>query len=574
LAVSFLIISQLPGDDRPAVAAIQAKSDSDETQERQSLSHLPFPQSPSSLLSSCSPAQKCIKGIPVLASDLPQEMVGDDNMINSKRGLTLLVSLTLIMALIMPATAAQAPNGAEYDRKISIVHTNDQHGIVDGEQYVKGLADTRKATGEFVLTVNAGDVIQGEPINALTKGESVVKIMNAARYDVLVPGNNEFVSGLDHLLELRAKMAFPVIAADYFDADGHAVFDPYIIKESGEIKVGIFGLTAPPEGNPYEAAKKCVSELNNKGCDIIIALVHLGVGNANNFSGTGLAEKVPGIDLVVDGHSHTALEKGIPVGNTIVVQAGEKLNYIGVAELYINNNKIVDKKASLIDRATYTSTIKPDATVAALIAEELAAIDKITATVIGKTPHSLEGERKIIRTSETNLGDMVVDSMRWKTNADIAILQGSMIRASIAAGDITINSVLRVLPMGAIVTVVEAPGRFLLDVLEDAVKSYPDPSPGFLQVSGLSYSFNPSGSPGKRVTEVVTDKEKTFNPEARYKVALPDKLVEDMQKRDYRETVLGKYGDYAEIFIDYLKSNCTIPKDAAGRIQIKQADSR
>jgi 2',3'-cyclic-nucleotide 2'-phosphodiesterase (5'-nucleotidase family) len=489
--------------------------------------------------------------------------------INRKR-FTPLVLLYLIIALIVPAKAAQAPNGAEYDHKISIVHTNDQHGIVDGEQYVKGLADTKKAAGEYVLTVCAGDVIQGEPINALTKGESVVKIMNAARYDVLVPGNNEFISGLNHLLELKAKMAFSVIAADYLDDYGHRVFDPYIIKELGGIRVGIFGLAAPPEKNPYEAAKNCVSELKNKGSDIIIALAHLGVGNANNFSSTGLAEKVAGIDLVIDGHSHTALEKGISVGNTLVVQTGEKLNYIGVAELYIKNNKIVDKKASLIDRATYTNTVKPDAAVAAVIAEELAAINRITASVIRNTPHSLEGERKNIRTSETNLGDMIVDSMRQKTNADIAILQGSMIRASIAAGDITIDSVLRVLPMGVIVTVVEAPGRFILDILEDAVNSYPEQSPGFLQVSGLTYSFNPNGRPGGRVIEVITDKDKTLNREARYRIAMPDKLVEDMQKRDYGETVIGTYGDYADIFIDHIKSNCTIRKDPAGRIKIKQ----
>jgi 2',3'-cyclic-nucleotide 2'-phosphodiesterase (5'-nucleotidase family) len=489
-------------------------------------------------------------------------------MIGTRKGFAALVLLSLIIAHSVPAKAAQSPNGVEYDQKISIVHTNDQHGIIDGEQYVKGLADAKKAAGEYVMTVNAGDVIKGEPINALTKGESVAKIMNAVGYEVMVPGNNEFISGLEHLIKLKSKIAFPVIAADYFDADGNRVFDPYIIKDLGDIKAGIFGLTAPPDTSPYEIAKTCVNELKNKGCDIIIALVHLGVGGANKNSGTGLAENVAGIDLVIDAHSHTALENGIPIGDALIVQAGEKLNYIGLAELYIKNKKIVDKKASLIGRATYASTIKPDAAVTAIIAEELAAVDKITASVIRNTLYSLDGERESVRTSETNLGDMVVDSMRLKTNADIAILQGSMIRASIAAGDITIRSVLGALPMGVIVKVVEAPGQFVLDILEDAVKSYPEPSPAFLQVSGLSYSFNPNVSTGKRVIEVITGKDKTLNPEARYKIAMPDKLVEDMQKRDYGETVIGEHGDYANIFIDYIRSNVTIPKDAAGRIKI------
>jgi len=478
------------------------------------------------------------------------------------------------MALIIPAGAAQAPNGFEYDQKISIIHTNDQHGIVDGEQYVKGLADKRKAAGEYVLTVNAGDVTQGEPINVLTGGEGVVRIMNSVCYDVFVPGNVEFIPDEERFLKLQPLIAFPVIAANYFDNDGNRVFDPYIIKEFGGIKIGIFGLAALSESPYYEIGKDCVAELKSKGCDVIIALVHLGVGAAYNPSGTGLAENVAGIDVVVDGHSHTVLEKGISVRDTLVAQAGEKLNYIGITELYIKSEKIIDKRASLIDRATYTSTIKPDASVAAIIAEELAAVNKVTSSVIGKTSHLLDGERKSVRTSETNLGDMIVDSMRRKTNADLAILQGSMIRASIAAGDITTGSVLGVLPMGVIVTMIEAPGRFILDILEDAVKSYPEQSPAFLQVSGLIYSFNPNGKPGKRVIEVIMDNGNPLNPEARYKVVMPDKLVEDMQKLDYGETVIGEYGDYSSIFIDYIKSNCAIPKDAAGRIKIRQGDNQ
>lgn len=492
-------------------------------------------------------------------------------MIRKKKCLAISVLLSLMIALIIPANAAQAPNGSEYDQKISIIHTNDQHGKVDGEQYVKGLSDERRSAGEYVLTMSAGDVIQGEPINVLTKGEGVAKIMNAACYDVLVPGNNEFIFGLDQLLKVTKLMAFPVIAANYFDSDGNRVFDTYIIKELGGIKVGIFGLTTDDK-SPYEIAKNCVADLKKKGCDVIIALVHLGVGAAYDISSTRLAENVAGIDLVVDGHSHTALQKGITVGGTLIVQAGEKLNYIGITELYIKKGKIIDKKASLIDRATYTSTIKPDAAVAAIIAEELAAVNKATSAVIGKTLYFLDGERETIRTSETNLGDMVVDSMRWKTNAELAILPGSTIRASIGAGEIRISSILSVLPVGAIVTVVEVPGQYILDILEDAAKAYPDLNPGFLQVSGLSYSFDPNEKPGNRVVEVIMDNGNPLNREARYQAVMPDKMVEDMQGRDYGENVMGEYGDYADIFIEYIKSNCTIPKDAAGRINIKQGD--
>ena len=494
-------------------------------------------------------------------------------MVNTRKGFIPSALFLLILTMIAPATATQVPNDIEYDQKISIVHTNDQHGIVDGEQYVKGLADKIKATGEYVLTVNAGDVIKGEPINVLTGGESVVKIMNAACYDVFVPGNAEFVFDLDQLLKVTELMAFPVIVANYFDPDGNRVWDPYIVKEIGGIKVGIFGLTTSTE-SPYEIANDCVAELKKQECNVIIALVHLGIGAAYDFSSTALAENVAGIDLVIDGHSHTALEKGILTGDTLIVQAGAKLNYIGIVELYIKDGKIVDKKASLIDRATYTSTIKPDAAVGAIIAEELAAVNEITSTVIGETLYYLDGERNNIRTSETNLGDMVVDSMRWKTKVGLAIIPGSTIRTSIATGKITIGSVLSVLPMGVIVNVVEVPGQYILDILEEAVKVYPEPNAAFLQVSGLSYSFNPDGEPGSRVIEVIMDSHNPLKSEGRYIIAMPDFLVEDMEEHDYGEAVIGEYGDYSGIFIDYIKSNCPIPENAAGRINIKQGDFR
>jgi 5'-nucleotidase len=171
---------------------------------------------------------------------------------------------------------------------------------------------------------------------------------------VFAPGNCDFIFGLDQLLKVTQLMGFPVIAANYFDSEGNRVWDPYIIKEIGGIKVGIFGLTTSTE-SPYDIAKDCVAELKREGCKVIIALVHLGIGANYNPSSTALAENVPGIDLVVDGHSHTALEKGILAGDTLIVQAGAKLDYIGIVELYIKDGKIVDKKASLIDRATYTS---------------------------------------------------------------------------------------------------------------------------------------------------------------------------------------------------------------------------
>jgi len=475
--------------------------------------------------------------------------------------------LVFLMTLIVSATETWASTNPDYDRKITIVHTNDQHGIVDGEQYVKGLADKLKAAGEYVLTLNAGDALMGEPINVLTGGESVVKIINATGYDVFVPGNGEFISGLDPLLNATKLMAFPVIVSNYFDSNGNRIWPPYIIKETEGIRIGIFGLTATSE-NPYKLAEGCVAELKDQGCSVIIAVVHLGIGANYHPSSTDLAVHVPGIDLVVDGHSHTALEKGILTGDTLIVQAGDKLEYIGVAELYIKDGRVVDRKASLMDRKTYTSTITPDAVVESLIAEELADINKITSTVIGKASNSLDGERQSIRTSETNLGDMVADAMRWKTKSDLAMVPGAAIRASIPAGEITIGSALSALPMGAIVTVVEAPGRFVWDILENAAQFYPDLNPGFLQISGVSYSFNPDGKPGSRVTEVMTGNGKPIDPEARYIIAMPDAMVRDMQPHDYGEILIGEDGDYSSVFIEYVKSDVPIPENPAGRIRM------
>ncbi len=181
--------------------------------------------------------------------------------------------------------------------------------------------------------------------------------MNLARYQVSVPGNHEFDYGLDHLLELQDEMDFAFISANiFYKGTDELVFHPNTIIEIGGYKVGIFGLETPDTAvttyyknvedvdfasgeDLYRIAQEQVDYLKTQGCDIIICIGHLGVlENSEPNRSTDLVQNVEGIDLFIDGHSHTVLQGGEVVNETLIVQTGTALQYIGLVTISPDGN--------------------------------------------------------------------------------------------------------------------------------------------------------------------------------------------------------------------------------------------
>ena len=161
-------------------------------------------------------------------------------------------ALALVLLVVMMLSLAVVPAYAEEnDKDLVILYTSDVHcGIDQGWGYAGLYAVKKNLEKKYnVLLVDDGDAIQGEPIGTMTKGEAIIDIMNTIGYDVAIPGNHEFDYGVDRFLELSKRADFPYISCN-FNKDGELLFQPWLIKEVGGMKIGFVGVTTPDTLRP------------------------------------------------------------------------------------------------------------------------------------------------------------------------------------------------------------------------------------------------------------------------------------------------------------------------------------
>lgn len=486
----------------------------------------------------------------------------------------------LFSFIFLPSGAFATPDDTV---KLTIIHVNDRHGRTQAEPYISQMA--KDLSGENVLILDAGDSLHGQTASILTKGEAMVEVMNAVGYSAMVPGNHDFNFGVDRLTELSEKMNFPLLAANVRGGDGELLFDPYVIFEMNGVKVGVFGIATPETAtksdprivadltfdDPVQTAALMASELKSRGCDIIIALTHLGLSNASEPENRSEAlAAVDGIDVVIDGHSHTLLENGMLVGDTLIAQTGELGKNIGVVEIEVSNGKAVSKTAKLVavPKSGEASELVPDEDIVSKIAEEDAKLSHITEEIVGSTPVFLDGEWPGIRTNETNLADLITDSMKYAAGADIAFLTGGNIRASISAGDITMGQILTTLPYSNLITTVELSGTDVLAMLEYGVSKYPEPAGEYIHVSGIKFEFDTNAPSMRRVTKVTMADGGEFDIDAIYTIATIEFLSEGGDGYTMVANGTNKiyYQGDIEALIEYLNTSPDIKAAPDGRV--------
>lgn len=432
------------------------------------------------------------------------------------------VTGTIAVYELTPKADTTANDHAE-TKTITILHTNDSHarvmeGTYDGMGFAKlsTLVKQFEAENSNTLLLDAGDTFHGTNFATLVEGESIAQVMNEVGYDGMTAGNHDFNYGYERLLELEQMITFPLVSANVVKEDGSLLLDPYFIEEVDGLKLGIFGLATPEthykthpknvEGltftDPVEAARKMVAELQAQDVDMIIAVTHLGVDESSTDTSIKVAQGAPGIDLIVDGHSHTTLVEGLQGENdTLIVSAGEYTKNLGVVQLTFVNGELVSKQASLITKED-AANIEPDPDVEAVIQEIEEAQQAVLAEVIGQTAVNLDGEREQVRTGETNLGNLITDAMLHVTGADVALTNGGGIRASIAAGEITKGDVITVLPFGNYIVTKWVTGAELKQLLENGAKAYPETLGAFAHVGGMSYKIDADKPAGERVHSI------------------------------------------------------------------------
>ena len=440
------------------------------------------------------------------------------------------------MALTMAAPALAAEGTEAQDgNDIVILHTNDVHcGIEDGLTYAGVSAYARAMEEQYgaenVTLVDAGDAVQGGPIGTLTRGEYLVDIMNQVGYDIFTPGNHEYDYQMPRMLELMDQLDATVVSSNFLDlSTGESVFAPYTILSYGDVDVAYVGITTPEsftkstpayfqdeDGNYlysfcedesgqalYDNVQASVDAARTEGADYVVAVAHLGVDvSSAPWRSTDVIANTHGIDVMIDGHSHTAID-GQEVlnedGETVLLnQTGTKLAALGQVVIDPDTGEI---SAGLIteyqerdqDTQAFVDSINQE--FSTVLSQVVASTDVALTTVDPST-----GER-IIRSQETNLGDLCADAYREVLDADVGLINGGGIRADIAAGEITYGDIISVHPYNNQATSVRVTGQQLLDALELGARYTPYENGGFLHASGLTYTIDTT-IPSSVVTDV------------------------------------------------------------------------
>lgn len=429
----------------------------------------------------------------------------------AKKLLSALLAVAVVLSLTITAGAAEPAQ--DMAGSIVILHTNDVHGAIGGYAKVAALKDDYEAEGAYVLLMDAGDFIQGDPTVSAAEGAAAVELMNLSGYDAATLGNHEFDYGYDRLTALAQQAEFPLVAANV-RYDGEEAFEGHVIFTSPDgTRIGVFGLTTPEtatKAHPakiqgvtfltdqalFDCAQEQVDALGAAGCEYIICLGHLGIDaeSAGNRS-VDLLEEVDGIDFFIDGHSHStltdvsAVAPDGKVGDTYLTSAGTKLENVGVITITPEGISTV-KNISVED---LTSSDKDVAGRADAIQKE---IDDDYGAVFARTEVDLTGKADPgNRTEETNLGDLVCDALVWGAeeagiNVDAAVTNGGSIRAAVPAGDITKKDIHAVLPFGNTLSIVEVTGEELLEALEASTYCTPASIGAFPQVSGIVFTVD------------------------------------------------------------------------------------
>ena len=478
-----------------------------------------------------------------------------------------LLSLLLAFAMVISLAACEKKpvmgKDATATEPVVIVHTNDVHGAIQGYAKVAALADKYEAEGAYVLVLDAGDFSQGDPAVNVSEGATAIEMMNMAGYDAVALGNHEFDYGFEALKKNMESAQFPVLAANVKYNGELAFDDAAVFTTPGGTKIGVFGLDTPEtatKAHPgkiqgvtfaggeemYAIAQEMVDMLKNEGCNYIICLGHLGIDDetaATANRSIDLLEKVTGIDVFIDGHSHSTEEEiaektnaDRKVGDTVLTSTGTKIENIGVVT--IKDSAITTETVS-----AETVEVPADSEIAARAAAILAEVEAEYGTVFAKTEVKLNGEKAPgNRTEETNLGDLITDALVWKATqegeaVDAAITNGGGIRATIEAGDITKKDINTVLPFGNTLSIIKITGAELLEVLEASTFCTPEAIGGFPQVSGIEFTLDTTKAydqgdeyPGttyfapktiNRVT-IASVGVKDFDPAATYTIATND----------------------------------------------------
>jgi 2',3'-cyclic-nucleotide 2'-phosphodiesterase (5'-nucleotidase family) len=507
-----------------------------------------------------------------------------------------ITGILLFIILVLTVACSQVPGTQTASSPVqtvplSLLFTNDVHAHLDNmPRLATAVQDIRRQAGkENVLLMDAGDAFSGSVYFKLYRGQAGLWFLNSLGYDAMCPGNHDFDDGLRTFSDLINKAGFKMVCANLTFPTGSEpgeIVTPWVILERNGQRYGILGLlteetsliTGPDIdiaiGDPIAAARQAVSGLEKAGVNRIIALTHIGWSQDLE-----LAKQVGDIDVIISGHSHTIPnvfptvinEDGSP---TLVAQAGDYGRYLGHLDVSFDQaGAVKDWTGSAL--MPLDEKTPEDPVYAAKLSEYKAPVQQMMDSVAGKTQVDLDGVRNNVRSRETNLGNLVADSMlsrASRSGAGIVIITGGGIRDSIPAGEISLAQIKSILPFDNYLVAFDISGRQILEALENGVSQVETLQGRFPQVAGLKFVWDPAAKPGSRIISAEVKKAggfETLDPAATYRIATIQYLYQggdgySMFSQGANYVNLGYIDN--EVLAEYVAANSPINPRVEGRI--------
>lgn len=426
-----------------------------------------------------------------------------------------------------------APRREAEPRQVTVLYVADLHGQMEAhpEMFSRGGHEVIEEAGGFarvaeairrireerggeVLVIDAGDTLQGSGVAAASQGKDLVPALNAMGFDAAVPGNWEVVYGVPALKQRQAELAYPLFAANVFDArTGERAFQPAFIKTVAGLKVAVVGYTDPDvplrqppgysKGLRYEGPAALQEQLlevrRRENPDVVLVVSHVGLHKA-----VALTERLSGIDVHLSADTHERTYRPIERDGKWTVEPGAFGSFLGRLDLWVQDGKIVDKKWQLIELTAREYAEEPR--VAALVEKATAAHPRLERE-IAHVDHTLMRYDVV----ETQLDRVIADAIRAEADTQIVLSNGFRFAPPLVPGPITVADLWTILPINTRLKTGKVTGKQLREFFEKEIENVFSPDPerrfgGWLpRPSGMTVRFDPEAPRGQRIVELKVD---------------------------------------------------------------------
>lgn len=485
------------------------------------------------------------------------------------------LSATIVSILILLLSACSTSRDADSEHLI-IIHTNDTHSSIDPDMKGNGgiarrkvVVDSIRVEHENVMLVDAGDAVQGSLYFTIFDGEVERDLMNRMGYDIRILGNHEFDRGVERLAEVWSGVTADRLSTNY-DLSAtplDSLFVPSVIREIAGHKIGFLGLNLDPKGiiaeensqgviylDALECANREAARLCDEGAEMVIAVSHLGYDVNNGLSDLDIAAGSKDIDVIIGGHSHTAIDPSNPdsprwrvanaVGDTItVVQTGSRGAAVGELDIDLATKEVTPRLIKIDSRLDE----RVDKDFAALIDPYRVKVDSLRNYRIGESPAAYER-------SSTRMLNLFSDFVRARGTelcgkpVDLSIMNKGGIRNSLDSGAITKGEIIDIAPFENRVMVLDISGSDLLDNIGVMVGQ---------EGQGVSSNVKVLYDPSTHAVNSVTIDGRPVDRNRRYRLATIDYLAagNDYMTPLTRAVTLARSREVLyETLIDYILS--------------------